>query len=93
MFQSLMCGSAAGGVAGLLTNPIDVVKTNLMTDSKGYFNNSLDCLRFLLKEDGLSSLLRGSFFRTLQMSIMSGLLFCGYETVLNHSIDHYLHLY
>lgn len=91
MYQSFLSGGLAGGIAGLLTNPIDVVKTNLMTDSKGKFKGFFDCIKFLTEEESMMFITRGAFFRTFQMALVSSILFCGYETILNMVIDKHLH--
>lgn len=68
-----------------------MVKTNLMTDSKGMFKNVFHCVRYLIEEDSVMFIIRGAYYRTLQMAMVSSLLFCGYETILNFVIEEHLH--
>lgn len=55
----------AGGVASLLSNPADVIKSRVMnqpTNSAGeglYYKGSIDCLRKLLNEEGFFNLYKG----------------------------------
>ena len=54
-------GALAGGVTGLLTTPLDVVKTRLMTQgNKQIYKGVFDCVSKISKEEGASTLLQAS---------------------------------
>mmetsp|Transcript_7218 Transcript_7218/g.13008 ORF Transcript_7218/g.13008 Transcript_7218/m.13008 type:complete len:311 (-) Transcript_7218:14-946(-) len=68
--QELVLAGVSGGITGFLTTPLDVIKTKLMTQSSGkgeqlMYDGVVDCLRKVVKEDGLKGLFRGSSARTL----------------------------
>lgn len=85
-YESAIAGAAAGGTAGVFTNPIDVLKTNYMADKTGMFKSYLHCFRFLLKEEGPRVFLRGMMYRLVHVSSMSVVFFMAYEQFLNWSI-------
>lgn len=73
---------AASGFAGLCcsatSNPIDVVKVRMMTDSRGRYRNSLHCAALLLKNEGPLAFYKGfsmCFWRLWPHSIVSLLVF------------------
>lgn len=57
----LVAGINAGFVTSTATNPIWMIKTRLQLDrTKGrHYRNSLDCLRYILKNEGFFSLYKG----------------------------------
>ncbi|SIO73307.1 Mitochondrial carrier protein [Babesia microti strain RI] len=73
---SAITGGLAGGIAGILTTPIDVIKTRMMTQDKIVYKNSISCMRALIKEEGCGVLCRGMGFRAVWLTL-SGLLFFG----------------
>ena len=84
--ESAISGCIAGGIAALFTNPIDVIKTNLMINIDKKFNTYLDCMKFLYQEDGFKAFYRGAIYRTIHVSIMSVVVFSAYENLLNYTI-------
>lgn len=46
-YEGAFAGVIGGGTAALLTNPIDVVKTNIMTSQQVKYKGFLDCARHL----------------------------------------------
>lgn len=88
MFVNMLCicklknilktlfNTQVGGIAGILTTPIDVIKTRMMTQDKIVYKNSISCMRALIKEEGCGVLCRGMGFRAVWLTL-SGLLFFG----------------
>eukprot|EP01083_Nonionella_stella_P038830 105573_1 len=79
-------GAIAGGVSALLTTPIDVVKTRLMTQntlsgSPRIYNGTVDCFRKLYAESGYSVFFRGSFQRTIYISLGGAIFFGVFDFV------------
>lgn len=73
--EAAVCGSIAGGVAGLATCPLDVTKTRLMlgTDrSRGM----LRMMTYIYQTEGATAFMSGSGARVLWMSL-GGLVFLG----------------
>ena len=86
LFETMIAGFIAGGSASLLTNPIDVIKTNLMSNKDKFFDSYWNCVKFLYQEDGLKAFARGFGFRFIHVGIMSMVFFSGYEKFLNFCI-------
>lgn len=84
--ETVFAGFSSGGFAALCTNPIDVVKTNLMVDKTKYFKNYFHCMRFLYQENGMRAFTRGITYRTCHVGLMSIVFFSFYEHLLNLSI-------
>ena len=84
--ESMFSGFVAAQVAALLTNPIDVVKTNLMVSKDQVFDTYLKCVYFLFQEEGIRAFFRGVLFRSVQVGLISILFFPIYENVLNYTI-------
>ncbi len=54
-WQSTICGAIAGGMAALITTPLDVAKTKIMLAKKGTITstgNILTVLKLVFKEKG-----------------------------------------
>ena len=71
----MFCSMMAGGLASILTNPLDMAKlrlqvqragANLKTDAKTndfYYKNLLDAIHKIVKNEGVKSLFNGSLAR------------------------------
>jgi hypothetical protein len=89
----LLTGSLAGGIAGAVTTPLDVVKTLLQTqptDTKKFkdaptkhYSGILEGLLWNYKNQGLGGLFRGIGPRVFWTSLQSAIMFVIYEQVLH----------
>lgn len=86
LLETFFSGFVAAGIAAMLTNPIDVIKTNLMANKDKYFHSYWNCVKFLYQEEGIKVFSRGIIFRTLHVGVMSMIFFGGYEQFLNFCI-------
>lgn len=80
-FSSGFAGLLAGAGAALLTNPLDVVKTRLMTQREGRYTYKgyYDCFSTILRKEGVRALFLGLQLRILWISIGGCLLLGGYD--------------
>ncbi|CAO3654674.1 unnamed protein product [Mucor fragilis] len=101
--MDLLTGSLAGGIAGAVTTPLDVVKTLLQTQptEKGkkkdmtaattttvkHYNGIVDGLIWNYKNQGLAGLFRGIGPRVFWTSLQSAIMFVIYEQVLHLEED------
>jgi solute carrier family 25 S-adenosylmethionine transporter 26 len=72
-------GGAAGGMGSWVTNPQDVIKTRLQTNSDAYGGSVAACAAALWKEGGPSVFLRGSVPRLLHKVPANAFFFLFYE--------------
>lgn len=77
---SALCGSFAGGCAGIATVPLDVVKTRLMTQgtSKTY-TSAMDCATKILQHEGPGALFTGMWIRTAWITLGGFIFFASLE--------------
>ena len=75
-----VCGAAAGGLGSLLTTPMDVIKTRMMTGNAGRYSSVLDAIRIMYKEEGLGCFLIGTLPRLAHKVPANGLFFLCYES-------------
>lgn len=61
LVTQITAGGIAGGAAALFTNPLDVVKTRLQTDSRAKYTttSSWQVLRNIVREEGSGALMHG----------------------------------
>ena len=75
-----MDGAVAGGIAALVTTPIDVVKTRLMLDSgKGHYRSVLQSFQKILKEEGFCGVWKGGLIRIVYTCIGGAIFFGSFE--------------
>ncbi|KAI8340294.1 mitochondrial carrier domain-containing protein, partial [Chlamydoabsidia padenii] len=84
----LMTGSLAGGIAGAITTPLDVLKTllqtqNASTTQQKQYGGIMDGLIWNYRHQGLAGLFRGIGPRVFWTSLQSALMFVVYEQVLH----------
>ncbi len=69
-------GAAAGAVTGLVTTPLDVLKTRLMIQgSTGQYKNVFDCAAKIMKEEGAGALMRGWQPRVIWIGVGGSVFF------------------
>ncbi|CDJ31172.1 mitochondrial carrier domain-containing protein, putative [Eimeria mitis] len=73
--------AAAGAVAAVVTTPMDVVKTRLMTQAPGsrQYRGFFHCLGTMLRREGLRSLFLGVQMRCLWVALGGGIFLGGYD--------------
>jgi len=81
-WQASVCGSIAGGIAGTVTTPMDVLKTRLMLghDAKGVpYMGTADVFRRILSEEGARAFMSGVGPRVMWITIGGSVFFGAYE--------------
>lgn len=86
-FETFKAGFIAGSVAAALTNPIDVIKTNIMTQKTVIYTGFIDCSSKLYRENGIKVFARGLGYRFVTIGCMSVFFFSGYETLMEFLSD------
>ncbi|KAG6439901.1 Mitochondrial carrier family protein [Babesia bovis T2Bo] len=77
---SALCGSFAGGCAGIATVPLDVVKTRLMTQgSAKTYASATECARRIVREEGVRALFSGMWIRTAWITLGGFVFFATLE--------------
>ena len=86
-WQGALCGSVAGSIAGAITNPLDVVKTRLMTQKRSaggageQYSGMVDAFRKIYATEGPAALMSGVAPRVMFISIGGFVFFGTYEKV------------
>ena len=75
--RDALCGSIAGGLGSLVTTPMDVVKTRMMTGSQ--FSSVGEAFYRILKEEGILNFFTGVGPRLMHKIPANGLFFLCYE--------------
>ncbi|GAQ84125.1 mitochondrial substrate carrier family protein [Klebsormidium nitens] len=76
-------GTFAGAIAGVVTTPLDVIKTRLqvLDQSSGKQPTIASTFRSLLQQDGAKGLFRGVFPYSAYMALSTGAIIVGYEYI------------
>lgn len=80
--KSFSVGAVAGAAAACLSNPLDVVKTRLMTQGGGSavrYRGVVHALRTIAREEGPSAFCKGIAPRIAAKTLQSALFFAAYE--------------
>ncbi len=73
--ETSIIGAIAGGFTGIVTTPLDVLKTRLMTQgSTGRYSSLVDATLTIAREEGLGAFMRGWQPRLIWIS-MGGFVF------------------
>ncbi|GET55345.1 S-adenosylmethionine mitochondrial carrier protein-like [Rhizophagus irregularis DAOM 181602=DAOM 197198] len=79
-WEAAICGSVAGGTAGAVTTPLDVIKTRIMLSAKGQtihnYSGTINTFNRILHEEGVKALFSGIGPRVIWISI-GGSIFLG----------------
>lgn len=78
-----LCGMSAGMMASIITQPADVIKTQLQLYPFRY-KNTLDCMVVVVRNNGPSGLFRGTLPRCLRRTLMASMTWTVYESVMQH---------
>lgn len=78
----LVVGGAAGGLAGVLTTPLDVIKTRIQTQTTMQIHSTMQGLRHILKTEGLVGVFGGVAPRFVWTSIQSSVMLLLYQSSL-----------
>jgi hypothetical protein len=87
--QILMIGGIAGGIASVVTNPLDIFTARIMTQQKlsmehgggMYYNGIIDCCKKMYRDEGFLSLYQGWQPRMIRFTFLAGITFSIYERV------------
>lgn len=81
-FEAAACGAAAGSFSAAITNPLDRIKTLMMTDTVNAYGGSvMACASKIVQEDGLSGLFAGVVPRVAYIAPSVCIFFVTYELV------------
>jgi len=72
-----VCGAMAGAVTGLVTTPLDVLKTRLMLQggSRAQYANAADCAVKIVRQEGWGALFRGWEPRVIWIGVGGSVFF------------------
>lgn len=76
--RSMLAGAAAGAVSVFLTQPVDVVKSNMQGLLAAEYRSSLHCARQLVARDGFVGLYKGLGARLTTVIVETSLVFTFY---------------
>ena len=80
--EAAICGAAAGSFSAAITNPLDRIKTIMMTDTAGLYGGSVaKCAAKIVRDDGLGGLFRGVVPRVGYIAPSVCIFFVTYEMV------------
>jgi solute carrier family 25 S-adenosylmethionine transporter 26 len=86
--EAAACGAAAGSFSAAITNPLDRIKTLMMTDTVNAYGGSvMACATKIIQEEGLSGLFAGVVPRVTYIAPSVCIFFVTYELVqqkMNH---------
>jgi solute carrier family 25 (mitochondrial citrate transporter), member 1 len=85
-YQSFIGGMIGGTISTLCNNPIDVVKTRMQGLNSHQYNNTLNCIRIIIKKEGVYAFYNGIIPRLMRVIPGQGIIFASYE-----KISHILH--
>lgn len=72
-------GTISGSMAAFITTPIDVVKTQMMTDRTTNPLTLTETVKMMYKESGFGAFFKGWHVRSLNIAISSVIFFSAYE--------------
>jgi len=78
-FDELLAAAATGGLVGFATNPLDVVKTRMMTSTAGVLRGPLNAGKILLRDAGPKAFLTGATARVAWLMPFTTIYFGCYE--------------
>jgi hypothetical protein len=83
--QHLVCAAIAGSSAGIITTPLDVIKTRIQTDKvlvqRGMLSAFQMAVSAIKKEEGMFGFTRGAMARALYFAPSAAIVWSTYEIV------------
>lgn len=80
--EAAICGATAGSFSAAITNPLDRIKTIMMTDTAGVYGGSVaKCAAKIVRDDGLGGLFKGVVPRVGYIAPSVCIFFVTYEMV------------
>ena len=80
--EAAACGAVAGSFSAAITNPLDRIKTLMMTDVTNAYGGSVaTCASRMIREDGLAGLFAGVVPRVAYIAPSVCIFFATYEFV------------
>jgi len=76
-----VCGVGSGLLASAVTQPADVIKTQMQL-YPSYYNNTVDCLAKVIKKHGPVGLFRGMIPRCMRRTLMSAMAWTVFESLM-----------
>ena len=77
----MLSGGLAGGISVYVTNPVDVVKTNMQGMEAHKFDGAMDCMRKIMRNEGVKGFYKGVNPRLIRVVMENALSFTIYEHV------------
>jgi len=77
--EAAVCGAVAGTFSAAITNPLDRIKTLLMTDSQAYGGSVLSCASKIWAQEGLAGFTQGMVPRVVYIAPSVVIFFTVYE--------------
>ncbi|CAG8521948.1 9244_t:CDS:2 [Acaulospora colombiana] len=87
-WQHAASGFSANILVGVLNSPPDVVKTRMQDQNVGY-KNSWECVKMMLKKEGIRSFFKGATLRCVRIAPGGAIQFSTYE-YLDKTIKEYI---
>nr|AZB53125.1 mitochondrial tricarboxylate transporter [Aspergillus terreus] len=79
---STLVGSVTGVCCAWSTQPLDVIKTRMQSlQARQLYGNTFNCVKTLLRSEGIGVFWSGVWFRTGRLSLTSAIMFPVYEKV------------
>ena len=78
LVENMVIGMSSAFVGGLVTQPVDVVKTRMMTQAASKavpYTSALDCFFSILRNEGIPTLYSGLLQRSTYMCLLWGMTF------------------
>jgi solute carrier family 25 S-adenosylmethionine transporter 26 len=79
--DAAVCGAIAGSFSAAITNPLDRIKTLLMTGSAGYGTSVASCAAKIWADEGIRGFCQGAGARTVYIAPSVAIFFIAYEQV------------
>lgn len=81
--ESFLGGVGSGLVASFATQPFDVVKTRMQSTGRKPYTTTLQCFRYIVREEGAKVLFSGIVARCARVVPGSGIIFMSAEVIYN----------